>query len=467
VAYRVLVIDDDRSIRRTLEKFLQSEGHEVITAADGREALTKLRESAADLVLLDLGLPEIDGLELLEKAQAFKPLPPIVVVTARDDMHSTVRAIQLGAYDYLVKPIDVDRLRLTAQRALESHETSRALHQLVLEAESNYQVGNIIGKSPTMREIYKTIGAISTSKTSALIRGESGTGKELVARAIHYASEDRDKPFIAVNCTAFARELLESELFGHVRGAFTGAVADKPGRFEVAGGGTIFLDEVAEIPLDLQAKLLRVLQERTFERVGDAVPMPMRARIVSATHRDLEAMVKDGTFREDLLYRLRVVEIRIPPLRERPDDIPLLVEALLSKINTEVHKHVRYIPEETMALLKQYSWPGNVRELENALTRAIVLAKGDVVEKDLLPIECDEARDRDERKPNGHPPSETETGILPLREIERRHIERALRSTGWNKRRTCALLEISRPTLDRKIEEFELKPPQEVLERHG
>jgi two-component system response regulator AtoC len=466
---RVLVIDDDRSIRRTLEKFFQSEGHEVVTAADGKEGLEKLKASAPDLVLLDLGLPEIDGLELLDRAQALKPLPPILVVTARDDMHSTVRAIQLGAYDYLVKPIDVDRLRLTAQRALESHETSRALHQLVLEASSQYQVGNIIGRSPTIREIYKTIGAVSTSKTSVLIRGESGTGKELVARAIHYASEDRDKPFIPVNCTAFARDLLESELFGHVRGAFTGAIADKQGRFELASTGTIFLDEIAEVPLDLQAKLLRVLQERTFEKVGDARTLPLRARIISATHRNLEAMVKEGTFREDLLYRLRVVEIALPPVRDRRDDIPLLVEGLLQKINADVHKNVRYIPEETMAALKRYAWPGNVRELENALTRAIVLAKGEVLEKDLLPIQCD---DGEEKRANGHgtPPPAAEpndTGILPLREIEKRHIERALRFTGWNKRRTCGLLEISRPTLDRKIEEFDLKPPAEVVERHG
>jgi DNA-binding NtrC family response regulator len=461
---RVLVVDDDRSIRRTLEKFLQSEGYEVIAVGDGKEALEQIQSSSSDLVLLDLGLPGMDGLEVLAAAQQAGCTAPILVVTAREDMHSTVRAMQLGAYDYLVKPIDIDRLKLTVKRALESHENSRALHQLIAQASSQYQVGNIIGRDPAIREIYKTIGAISTSKTSALISGESGTGKELVAKAIHYASEDRDRPFVAVNCTAFARDLLESELFGHAKGAFTGAIADKIGRFELAATGTIFLDEVAEIPVDLQAKLLRVLQERTFERVGDTRSIPLRARIVSATHRDLQQMVKEGTFREDLLYRLRVVEIHIPPLRDRREDIPLLAEALLSKINGEVHKNVRYIPEETMGLLKSYPWPGNVRELENALTRAVVLAKGDVLEPQLLPIV------EQTPKPNGKPPrepaAESET-VLPLREIERMHIERALRHTGWNKRRTCALLEISRPTLDRKIDEFGLKHDAEVIERHG
>jgi DNA-binding NtrC family response regulator len=451
---RVLVVDDDRSIRRTLEKFLQSEGHEVPTASDGREALELIRSAPLDLVLLDLGLPQIDGLDVLAAAQQIRDAPPILVVTARDDMRSTVRAIQLGAYDYMVKPIDIDRLKLTVKRALESRETSRALHQFVAQASSEYQVGNIIGKSASIREIYKTIGAVSTSKTSSLIVGESGTGKELVAKAIHYASEERDKPFVAVNCTAFARDLLESELFGHVRGAFTGAIADKQGRFELAGTGTLFLDEVAEIPMDLQAKLLRVLQERSFERVGDARPLALKARIVAATHRDLRTMVQEGSFREDLLYRLKVVEIKIPPLRDRREDIPLLVDALLTKINVETHKNVRWVPDDTMAVLKEYAWPGNVRELENALTRAVVLAKGDVLEASLLPLP---QAGVDSSRANAPAVAEEPATILPLREIEKRHIERALRFTGWNKRRACALLEISRPTLDRKIEEFGLK----------
>jgi DNA-binding NtrC family response regulator len=445
------VVDDDRSIRRSLEKFLQGEGHEVSTAAGGREAIDGAH--AADLILLDLGMPGVDGFEVLATVRAEPQPPPVIVVTARDDMNSTVRAVQMGAYEYLVKPIDIDRLRLVVRRALESREAGRTLRELIARDAESWQVGNIIGKSPAIREVYKQIGAVSTSRASVLLVGESGTGKELVARAIHYASADRDKPFVAVNCTAFSRELLESELFGHVRGAFTGAVADKLGRFELAGAGTLFLDEIAELPIDLQAKLLRVVQERTFERVGDTRPVPLRARIVAATHRNLGALVEGGAFREDLLYRLKVVEIPLPPLRERPEDIPLLVEGLLARINREVHKQVRYVAPETMAALARYPWPGNVRELENALTRAVVLAKGDVLDASLLPM----LSVRPERSLREADAESKDADILPLREMERRHIARALASTDWNKRRTCALLEISRPTLDRKIEEYGLR----------
>jgi DNA-binding NtrC family response regulator len=446
-AARILVVDDDRSLRRTLEKLLGGEGYDVTTAADGREAQAAFH--AADLVLLDLGLPEFDGLTVLETIRAAPHPPPVVILTARDDMQSTVRAIQLGAYDYLVKPPDVDRLRLVLRRALESREASRALDAFVTQAAGDYQVGNIIGKSAAIREIYKSIGAVSVGRTTVMVSGESGTGKELVARAIHYAGADRARPFTAVNCTAFARDLLESELFGHARGAFTGAVADKVGRFELAGQGTLFLDEVAEIPIDLQAKLLRVLQERTFERVGDTRPLQLKARIVAATHRDLDAMVRAGTFREDLLYRLKVVEIRIPPLRERPEDIPLLVEALLGKINRELHKSVRVVSREAMTLLAGYRWPGNVRELENMLTRAVVLAKSDVLEPQLLPIAAEPV--------TAARVTEDDDAVLPLHVVEQRAILRALKATSWNKKRACQLLEISRPTLDRKIDEYGLR----------
>ena len=445
---RVLVVDDDRSIRRTLEKFLAGEGYEVVTAADGHEAIRAA--PGADVVLLDLGLPGADGFDVLAQVRADAHPPPVVVITARDDMQSTVRAIQMGAYEYLVKPLDIDRLRLVVRRAAESRDAERALGQFVARETESYQVGNIIGRSAPIREVYKAIGAVSTSRASVLVLGESGTGKELVAKAIHYASADRDKPFVAINCTAFARDLLESELFGHVRGAFTGAVGDKVGRFELAGAGTLFLDEIGELPVELQAKLLRVLQERVFERVGDARPIPLRARVIAATHRDLDALVQSGAFREDLLYRLRVMEIRLPPLRERAEDVPLLVEGLLAKINLELHKHVRLVSRETMAALQRYPWPGNVRELENALTRAVVLSQGEVLEARHLPIATtDDA-------PRRAPPPREDGELVSLREVERRHIERVLVACEWNKRRACAVLEISRPTLDRKIEEYGL-----------
>jgi DNA-binding NtrC family response regulator len=451
---RVLVVDDDRSIRRSLEKFLTGEGLDVITAADGPEAMRVA--PGADVILLDLGLPGADGFEVLQQVRAAPHPPPVIVVTARDDMQSTVKAIQLGAYEYLVKPIDIDRLRLVVRRAAESRDAERTLGQFVARESESFQVGNIIGKSAAIREVYKHIGAVSTGKASALLLGESGTGKELVAKAIHYASADRDKPFVAINCTAFAPGILESELFGHVKGAFTGAIGDKVGRFELAGTGTLFLDEIGELPLELQAKLLRVIQERTFERVGDGRPVPLRARIIAATHRDLTAMVERGEFREDLYYRLRVVEIRLPPLRDRPEDVPLLVEGLLAKINRELHKHVRAVAPDTMAALARYPWPGNVRELENALTRAVVLSQGEVLEARHLPMlgtlpAAAQATPAAART--------AESDLLPLREMERRHVERVLASVAWNKRKACAVLEISRPTLDRKIDDFGLVRP--------
>ncbi len=444
----VLVVDDDRSIRRSLEKFLGGLGYDVRLAADGGEAVAAV--GGADVVLLDLGLPGADGFEVLQRIRADAHPPPVVVITARDDMQSTVRAVQLGAYEYLVKPLDIERLRLVVKRAAESREAERTLGQFVARESESYQVGNIIGKSPAIREVYKQIGAVSTGKAAVLILGESGTGKELVAKAIHYASADRDKPFVAINCTAFAAGLLESELFGHVRGAFTGAVADKVGRFELAGAGTLFLDEIGELSVDLQAKLLRVLQERTFERVGDGRALTLRARVVAATHRDLGALAQTGGFREDLYYRLRVVELRLPPLRDRPEDVPLLVDGLLTKINRELHKQVRMVAPETMAALARYPWPGNVRELENALTRAVVLAQGEVVEARHLPMLEGPPR------PATSAATPATDELLPLREVERRHVERVLTAVGWNKRRACAVLEISRPTLDRKIDEFGL-----------
>jgi DNA-binding NtrC family response regulator len=449
---RILIVDDDRSIRRTLEKFLGGEGYEVATAHDAPGAIAAA--DTADLMLLDLGLPGGSGFDVLT-ALADRPRPPtVVVVTARDDMQSTVKAIQLGAYEYLVKPVDIDRLRAVVRHALDSRDTRDQLEAFVTRSAESRLVGDILGRSPAIRDVWKQIGAVSTTRAPVLIAGESGTGKELVARAIHFSSADRERPFVAVNCTALAPGVLESELFGPVKGAFTGAIADRPGRFELAGKGTIFLDEVAEIPLDLQAKLLRVVQERTFERVGDARPIQLEARIVAATHRDLPAMVARGAFREDLFYRLRVVEITLPPLRDRAGDIPILVEGLLAKINRDLDKDVRYITPAALTRLSAHSWPGNVRELENMLTRAVVLAKADVLDETLLPIGAS--------APAGDPAAggaeaDAEGALPTLREIERRHIARVLTHTDWNKRRTCAILDISRPTLDRKIEEYGLR----------
>ncbi|MBA3462563.1 MAG: sigma-54-dependent Fis family transcriptional regulator [Deltaproteobacteria bacterium] len=446
---RILIVDDDRSIRRTLEKFLGAEGHTVTTAQDAPGAIAAA--DGAELMLLDLGLPGGSGFDVLE-AIADRPRPPTVcVVTARDDMQSTVKAIQLGAYEYLVKPVDIDRLKEVVTRALESRASRDNATEVVAEGAAAHQRGDILGKSAAIRDVWKQIGSVSTTRAPVLITGESGTGKELVARAIHVASAERERPFVAVNCTALAPGVLESELFGHVKGAFTGAVADRPGRFELAANGTLFLDEIAEIPLDIQAKLLRVCQERTYERVGDAKQMRLEARVIAATHRDLQAMVAKGTFREDLYYRLRVVEIHLPPLRDRPTDIPVLVEGLLAKINTDLGKDVRFVTPTALARLQGYAWPGNVRELENTLTRALVLAKSDVLDETLLSLGAVGAAD------HGSHETDAEGSLPTLREIERRHITRVLAHTEWNKRRACAVLDISRPTLDRKIEEYGLR----------
>jgi DNA-binding NtrC family response regulator len=447
VSSRILIVDDDRSIRRTLEKFLIGEGYEVTTAQDSPGAIAA---ADTDLMLLDLGLPGGSGFDVLSALADRPRKPTVVVVTARDDMQSTVKAIQLGAYEYLVKPIDIDRLRAVVKDALASRE-SRA--ELVELAARHASAGDILGRSPAIRDIWKQIGAVSTTRAPVLISGESGTGKELVARAIHNAA-DAERPFVAVSCTALAPGVLESELFGHVKGAFTGAIGDRPGRFELSGKGTLFLDEIAEIPLELQAKLLRVLQERTFERVGDSRSLLLEARIIAASHRDLAQMVAKGTFREDLYYRLRVVEIHLPPLRERAGDIGVLVEGLLAKIAADLAKPIRYVTPAALAKLTSYGWPGNVRELENTLTRAVVLAKTDVLDETLLPLGQAPA-------PAAADPGSDSDELVTLRDLERRHIVKVLASTEWNKRRACAILDISRPTLDRKIEEYGLRSPKD------
>ncbi len=451
---QLLVVDDDRSIRRTLEKFLSEQGYRVTTAVDAVDARKKVELETPDVILLDINLPGKDGLSLLKELKSEGGLPPTIIISAHGDMRTTIQAIQYGAYDYLNKPLDIEKLKITVRRAVESAELSKNLRHFVAEAATDYQIDNIIGKSAAIREVFKAIGAVSTTKATVLISGESGTGKELVARAIHFNSPERDQPFVAVNCSAFSSGLLESELFGHVKGAYTGAVSDKDGRFRVVGSGTLLLDEIGETSLELQVKLLRVLQERTFERVGDNRPVPLQARLVAATNRDLPGMIRKGTFREDLYYRLKVVEIRLPALRERREDIPLLVEHLLAKINLNLHKRVKYVPDETMRILVGYDWPGNVRELENALTRAVVLSKGEILEASALPIFPGE----------GAPPSpgDREPELTRLKDVERRHILKMLARTHWNKKRTCELLAITRPTLDKKIRDYGLRPDMQV-----
>jgi DNA-binding NtrC family response regulator len=362
-------------------------------------------------------------------------------MTGQDDMPTTVLAMQQGAYDYLTKPIDLERLKKILARLIETQELSEQL-DLVRENEAEeYKLENIlVGRSQQMREIYKTIGSVTMSRVTVLIEGESGTGKELIARAIHFNSPWKDEPFIAVNCTALVETLLESELFGHVKGSFTGAIGDKRGKFELAREGTIFLDEIGEIAPALQVKLLRVLQEREFERVGGEKTIPMNARIIAATNRNLIEEVAEGRFREDLYYRLNVVSIKVPPLRERKEDIPLLVNKLLRRINEELHTKVSKVSKHAMELILEHDWSGNVRELENVLTRAVVLSKSDLIEESVLPSASNRVEAEIKYDWN-----------RSLADVEREHIRHVLEAVRGNRTEAARVLGISKPTLYAKI----------------
>ncbi len=446
----ILVVDDNRLIRQTFKTHLASEGFDVSVAADGGEGVEKFQQGEPDLVILDIHLPVMDGIDVLKRIREIDDKAYVIMITAFDDMKTTVQAMKLGAFDYICKPIDYDELLLSIRKAHRMREMDTKLDYLVTEASQGFSMDNIVGRTPGMREVFKTIGMLSRSTTTVLIGGESGTGKELVARAIHYNSVNRQEPFVPVNCTALAEGLLESELFGHVRGAFTGAVRDSRGKIETAQKGTLFLDEIGDITPSLQAKLLRVVENREFSRVGGERIQHTEARIVGATNRNLEESVRKGIFREDLYYRLKVVEIKIPALRERRDDIPDLVAYLLQKINRQLHTNVRKVPDSVMTLLMNSAWKGNVRELENALTRAVTLAHGDVLLPEHLPLL------RSEVVGAGLVTEELTT----LKEMEHRYIDHVLKQTRWNKSRTSEVLGITRPTLDKKIKDYGLIDPR-------
>ncbi len=441
---RILVVDDDATARRALERFLTQIGHTVFVAADGNEALLALASEHPQVVLTDIYMPGMTGLDLQAKIKHLDPAVTVLVMTGKDDMQTTVRAMQQGAYDYLAKPLDLERLEKLLGHIERSLDLSEKLSIIIDEKARDYSFENVlIGRTAAMMDIYKTIGSITNSKVTVMITGESGTGKELIVRAIHFNSPWKAEPFIAVNCTALTESLLESELFGHTKGSFTGAIADKKGKFELAREGTIFLDEIGEISPKIQVMLLRVLQERVFERVGGDKSIPMQARIVAATNRDLGEEVQKGRFREDLFYRLNVVSIHVPPLRERKEDIPMLVEHLLRRINAALHTNVTKVRDSTMELILDHSWPGNVRELENILTRAIVLSKDEWLDEGILP---DSAAARS---------SPGQQAIYDwkrsLAEVEREHIDAVLKGTGGNRTEAARILGISKPTLYAKL----------------
>jgi two-component system response regulator AtoC len=440
----ILIIDDDALIRKTLASHLTKQGFEVRTAEDGERGLGAAAEFSPDLILCDIRLPDIDGLEVLRRLKTTGAEADVVIMTAYDDMKTTVEAVKLGAFEYLVKPLDYVALDLTVDKVFQVRALEDRVSYLLGEKSKEYTIDNIIGRSGLMREVFKLIGSVATTRTNILIQGESGTGKELVAKAIHYNSPLRDEPFIVINCSAISDTLLESELFGHVKGAFTDAHCETKGKFEIAGRGSLFLDEIGDISPNLQSKLLRVIETRDFMKVGGEKVLKTEARIIAATNQNLRTLIESGKFREDLYYRLKVVEIHMPTLRDRKEDIPDLVAYLLEKINRELRKNVRKVPEDVMRALAEMPWKGNVRELENALTRAVILAKGDVVLKENLPLDLEEK-------------SLFARSLTSLEDVEKEHIRYVLASVKGSKTRASQILQISRPTLDKKIKDYNLE----------
>ncbi len=442
MALRVLVVDDDETIRTSLAEALGGDAVDVRAAASAEAALALLGDATPDVVISDVRMPGLDGIELLKLLRERAPAADVVIMTAYDDMPTVVTAMREGAFDFLPKPLDLHDLRRVLDRITEDRRARERARRAAEDHAIRFQLGQLVGHDPRMIEIYKLVGQLAVNRTTVLVRGETGTGKELIARAIHFNSADAGEPFVPVNCTALPATLLESELFGHRRGAFTGAVADRRGRFALAGRGTIFLDEIGDTSLEFQAKLLRVLEDHEFHPVGSEAPERTDARVVAATHRKLEESIAAGTFREDLYYRLRVVEICVPPLRERLGDLELLAEHLLAVIAEDLHRETPVLSKEVVEAMLAHDWPGNVRELENALTRAAVLATGNVIRREHLAL---------------GQATEPAPELLSLDEVERRHVARTLEVTGGQKTRAAHILGVSRPRLNRLIEKYGLE----------
>ncbi len=449
---RILVIDDDDAICRTLRLHFRSQAHELQIAHNFESGLTAARAWQPQLLILDVRLPGKDGLEGLAELKEALPAIPVLVITAFHDMTTAVTAMKRGADDYVTKPIDINELDNIVARLLARAENTSGLAPSAPDAEAVAGANIMVGRSRAMREVFKTIGLVAKSDATVLIIGESGTGKELVARAIHHAGKGPKAPFVAVSCAALVETLLESDLFGHERGAFTGAVNRLVGKFALANDGTLFLDEIGELFPTIQAKLLRVLQEREFRPLGSNEVQKTSARIIAATNVELKKEVEAGTFREDLYYRLQVVTIRLPALRERMEDLDDLVPALLGRIHGNVRRGAKALSAEVMEAFRAHDWPGNVRELENILTKAVVLCPGDTVTREFIP----DVAPRANAAKSAVVPSPAQ---LSLRAVEREHVALVLSATGWHRRRACEILGVSRPRLRRMIRQFGLVPP--------
>ena len=451
----ILVVEDKASMAQMLRETLELEGYEVITAGDGEEGISKINQFKVDAVLTDLKLPKKSGLEVLKASKEENPLVPVIVMTAFGSIETAVKAMKSGAYDFITKPVDIDRLYILLKRSLKNRKL--ITENLLLKGELSHQLGmpKIIGNSSVMLEVAEKIRKVAPTKSTVLLLGESGTGKELFARAIHFISPRKDEPFVPINCAAIPKELLESELFGHEKGAFTGASNLKLGKFELASRGTIFLDEIGETDIVLQSKVLRAIQEGEIERVGGIRTVNTNLRIIAASNRDLETAVSEGSFREDLYYRLNVFPLRIPNLRERGEDIPALVDHFIHKYSLEMNMPPKGVTPEAMEMLKRYSWKGNVRELENVIERALILCEKDMItlkglglnpagyiDPSLMNIPLDGTLD--------------EAAKAALRIVESRRIRKALEDTGGNKSRAAELLKVSYKTILTKIKEYRI-----------
>ncbi|MCD6427127.1 MAG: sigma-54-dependent Fis family transcriptional regulator [Caldisericaceae bacterium] len=461
--YTILVVDDEKNVRDLLKEILEEEDYTVLEADNGKKAVEEVTEKYPDCILLDVRMPVMDGMEAFLKIREVAPDLPVIFLTAYGSSDIAIKAMKKGAYDYLTKPFDIDELKIKVKKAIELKELSASLEGTSFI--KNYKQDEIIGDSPKMQEVYKAIGRVADSDATVLIRGESGTGKELVAKAIYLHSNRRNKPFIVVNCAAIPENLLESELFGHEKGAFTDAISRHIGKFEQAKDGTIFLDEIGDMSLPLQAKLLRVLQEKTFERVGGHETLVSNARVLAATNRDLEQLVSEGKFREDLFYRLNVVTIHIPPLRERKEDIPLLVNYFISKYSRKYGKVIQGVSEEVMKIFMDYNWPGNVRELENAIARGVIISSVPLIMKEHLPPELLQKIESEEKinsaSKSGTNKENTEDPVvepLPdaIAKLEKEMIIKALRKCNGNKTKAAKLLGISRKSLFNKIRDYKI-----------
>ena len=451
---KILVVDDEEIMRDVLSTLLAAENYSVDFAHNGAQALEKARESDYSVVLLDLMMPDMDGLQVLEQFRKMESNPVTVILTAFASIEKAVKATKLGAFDFITKPFKNDEILLAVKNAAEHRRLLEENLRLKKSLRERYNFKNIIGKSAAMQQVFDLIAQVAPRRSTILVQGDSGTGKELVAKAIHASSGRADAPFVAINCGNIPSDLLESEIFGHAKGAYTGATSSKKGLFEVADGGTLFLDEVATISLETQAKLLRVIQEREFRRLGGLENIKVDVRIIAATNRDLQAAVEQGTFRDDLYYRLNVIVIKLPPLQERSEDVPLLADHFIKRYCEENEKELCVLEPSALKVLMDYHWPGNVRELENVIERAVVLAPGNVITADLFP------------KNLSHflPDSQVKIPLdgLPLKErvanYERSLILAALDHTDWNQKRAAELLSVNATTLSEKLKRLKIKP---------